>query len=263
MPPKKLGETLSRLGVHIAALTDHDTVGGIAAFSKGFKGLVIPGIELSVMFENEDVHLLGYGFDFHNEILLERLLYYQEVRRQRIVKICDKLRELGFRIQDEEIFAAAGGAEAPGRPHAARVMMERGFVKSYEEAFQKYLGFGKAAYIPKAKMGLDEGIELIHQAQGLAVLAHPALTRSEAVWQKALEYPLDGIEVFHPSHNEKFSEELLQVCREKNLAVTGGSDYHGNWEQRDRLGEYGLSLEQWIAFKQHLKGKNTYLVTYL
>ncbi len=259
-PPKKLGESLSRLGVHIAALTDHDTVSGITAFSRGFKGLVIPGIELSVIFENEDVHLLGYGFDFHNETLNERLNYYQEVRRQRIVKICDKLNELGFAIQHEDVFAAAGQTEAPGRPHAARVMIAKGYVKSYEEAFQKYLAFGKDAYIPKAKMSLDEGIELLHQAQGLAVLAHPALTRSEEVWKKALEYPLDGIEVFHPSHNERFSEGMMQICKEKKLAMTGGSDYHGNWETRDRLGEYGLNLDMWISFKQHLKDKNTYLV---
>jgi len=261
--PQKLGETLSRLGVHIAALTDHDTVSGIDAFSRAFKGLMIPGIELSLIFEDEDVHLLGYGFDFHNEILLERLRYYQEMRRQRIVKICEKLNDLGFDIHYEAVFATAAKTQAPGRPHVARVMMEKGFVKSYEEAFQKYLGFGKAAYIPKAKMSLDEGIELLHQAQGLAVLAHPALCRSESVWRKALDYPLDGIEIFHPSHNEKFSEGLMKICQEKKLAVSGGSDYHGDWETRDRLGEYGLNLDMWILFKKRLKDKNTYIVTYL
>lgn len=261
LKPKQLAEMLNQMKVHVAALTDHDTIDGFAVFQENFKGLAIPGVELSVQFDNEDVHLLGYGFNPADQLFIDRLRYYQDIRRDRIWKTCAKLNDLGFDIQPEDVLAAAPNPSALGRPHIAKVMVAKGMVPTTELAFKRYLASHKPAYVPKAKMSLPEGIELIHKAQGIAVLAHPGIYRSEQTWRKALNYSPDGVEVHYSQHNQILIDTLLKEADIRKLAISGGSDYHGDWEGKDKLGEYGLNLQEWIRFKEYLYHKGTYIVS--
>lgn len=262
--PARVAELLTRKGVMAASLTDHDTVNGFALFRKKFRGVAVPGVELSVLHDGIDFHLLGYGFDPDDEQLNERLNHYRTVRHQRMAKIVAKLQELGLPIHRKEVEKDLGAATAAGRPHIARVMVKRGWVKSISEAFNTYLDYDKPAYVPKAKMTFEEGLALIHAAKGIAVLAHPGKS-SPGGLTPLLNHPgLDGIEVWHPDHNEEMSRELAEMGRKNGQILAGGSDFHGSRPgAQPSLGEFGLDIRRWMDFKTALITRETFMSPWL
>ncbi len=235
MSPAELVEYAHRKGLSAIAITDHDTIDGIdeaiaAGINLGIE--VVPGIELSVKYSNHNIHLLGYLFDYQQQDLHVALTRLQAGRLERNIKIIDNLKKLGLAIEFSELKKSAGSGQN-GRPHIARLMIEKNFVQSMDEAFEKYLGEGGLAYESRFIYGIQEAISLIKNAGGIAVLAHPLqLDRSVDDFSHALQQlrdmGLDGIEVYYPNHSRQFRKRLISLAEKDCLLMTGGSDYHGS-----------------------------------
>jgi hypothetical protein len=217
------------------AITDHDTIEGLEeglleGEKIGFE--VIPGIEISAEHSPGSMHLLGFFIDIHDPRLKERLGYLQRARADRNPKIAEKLRQLGVDITFEEVLKASGGGQV-GRPHFAQVLLEKGYVRSFQEAFDRFLKKGAPAYVEKVRFSPEESIRFINEATGVAVLAHPntlhmnGYSELENLMLRLVKKGLKGIEVYYPEHS------ALEVARYKTLAerhgllITGGTDYHG------------------------------------
>ncbi|ABW19088.1 PHP domain-containing protein [Alkaliphilus oremlandii] len=227
--PKELVEYALEKGLSGIAITDHDTIDGIeeavdhASIYKDF--IVIPGIELSAEYHGEEVHILGYGIDYKNSSLKEKLRYLEKERRDRAYKIVSKLNSMGMKLDYESIMQTVQNGVV-GRPHIARALVEHGYVKNLEEAFNKYLAQDAAAYVPRAKLSPQEAIGLIKAARGISVLAHPGLIQSDKIIEDILTLGIDGIEVYHSEHTGSLSRKFLEMAEEHNLFVTAGSDFH-------------------------------------
>ena len=217
------------------ALTDHDTVDGLAeAVAAGERlGLeVIPGVEISAQFPGGTMHILGLFVDYHNGLLDQRLAVLKQARIDRNPQIITKLNALGIPITMARVEEISGGGQV-GRPHIARALMELGAVRNLQEAFDKYLGFRKPGYVSKFRFPPDQALTMIREAQGIPVLAHPfTLDLGSAYALKNLLIELKGqglagLEVFYPEHTPEHEALYLKLAQELNLLITGGSDYHG------------------------------------
>ncbi|GAB7387482.1 PHP domain-containing protein [Bacillaceae bacterium] len=221
-------------GLRAVAITDHDTVGGIAeALAAGREtGIeVVPGIEISTLHEGQDVHVLGYYVDFRDERFLERLSELRGTRDLRNRMMVEKLRELGIEITLDEVYARRREERGNvGRPHIAEVLVEKGIVGSLEEAFDVYLGKGGKAYVTPPRIAPQEAIDLIRQAGGVPVLAHPGVYGDDGMVEKLIRYGLAGIEVFHPDHDEEDEARYRRMAERYGILLTAGSDFHGERE---------------------------------
>ncbi len=210
-------------------ITDHDTVKGIgpALASSSYFGVeIVPGIELSTMYESEEIHILGYYINYKDKWFLSILDEIQDSRSKRAEKIVNKLNELGVNITILEVRALAG-AGAIGRPHIARAMIERGYINNIKEAFDKYIGNGCPAYTERYKLSSEEAISVVKNVGGIPVIAHPGLIKDRANIGKVIELGIEGMEVFHPKHDSETIRDMLTVAESKKLLITGGSDCHG------------------------------------
>lgn len=234
MSPTRLVELAATRGLSGIAITDHDSVEGVdeAKIAGAHHGVtVVSGVELSVTCDGEQMHLLGYLFHHRSNELIQAFKKLQEGRDDRNRRILDILKSIGFSITTEELRKVAGPGEC-GRPHIARVMVEKGWVRSINQAFKDYLGNGKVAYCPRFLYAIDEAVDILHKAGGVAVLAHPLQLeyREGDVFQaieKLVVQGIDGIEVYYPTHSLKFRKRLIDFCENRGLLKTGGSDYHG------------------------------------
>ena len=216
------------------AVVDHDTVDGNAeAFAEGAQqGLeVIPGVELSCDFTPVNVHVVGLFIDPTNSGLTEALEEVREYRKRRNPKILAKLAELGMSIDLDEVAAKTGG-KTIGRPHIAEVMVEKGYVADFQEAFEKYLAYNKPAYVGRRRISAEEGVELIHGAGGLAFLAHPGIYALpprvlDSMVFKLARAGLDGVEVYYSDHLPTDTAFLKRLVDEYDLLASGGTDFHG------------------------------------
>jgi len=233
LPPAEVIKLAQHANVTALAITDHDTVDGIPeALSAGREvGIeIIPGIEISSRWRGAEVHILGYFIDWMDAGLQERLAQYRATRDDRNPRIVEKLNELGIDITYAEVAALAGPASV-GRPHIARVLMNKHYVTSAKEAFDRYLADGAAACVPRDLPDPAEAITVIHAAGGVPVLAHPSwLDRSEGIVPLCKELKsagLAGIEVHYSTHRPEQTSHYLNVAKQLDLLVTGGSDFHG------------------------------------
>lgn len=242
--PDELVREAKRAGLTAMALTDHDTVEGTAAARAEARrqGIgFLPGLEISAEFQPGTMHILGYGFDDANAALLERLAYVQRCREERNPRIVERLNGLGMALTMEEVEAASGGGLV-GRPHFAKVLCDKGYVQSRQEAFDRYLAKGQSAYVDKVRLSPEESIETIHAAGGLAVLAHPLQLKAEddgaleAILRRLKDAGLDGLECHYRNHTEQDTARFLALARKYGLLVTGGSDFHGANRPSIRLG---------------------------
>ncbi|WP_206425307.1 PHP domain-containing protein [Staphylospora marina] len=219
-------------GLYAVAVTDHDSVDGVEEALEAGKrwGMeVIPGVEISTLWQGREIHMLGLFIDHKDPGLLEKLEELRDVRRRRNLMMIDKLNELGIDLTLEEVEAKKRGKADlnVGRPHIAEVLMEKGIVRSMEEAFDKYLGKNGLAYVTPDRISPVEAIRLIHRSKGAAVIAHPGLYGMDEILPWLVENGLDGIEVNHPDHTEEDKARYLRLAEQWNLAVTAGSDFHG------------------------------------
>lgn len=242
--PREVVDRACQLGLKAIAITDHDSVSGYteaARYARG-KGIeVVPGIELSSAQADEDIHILGYLIRPGNKKLAETVKRFRRIRAERGKKMVKRLARLGIRIDYEEVLAAAAGAPV-GRPHVAEVLTARGMVRSYNQAFDKYLALNGPVYVPKAKLLPSQAIDLIHRAGGVAVMAHPMLTDRDKVIPELVTVGLDGLEIYHPSHTRAARKRYRQMARRYELICTGGSDAHG------RNGRYGEIGEEHVPY---------------
>jgi len=227
--PEELASLAHEKGLRALALTDHDTVEGCAPMATACRerGMeFINASELTCEAGGFEIHLLGYFLNTEHELLLKKLRESQLIRQNRIREMTDALNAVGIPLQSEAVFELAG-CKAPGRPHVARAMVSAGFVSSVDVAFGKYLKKGKPAWVPKKKMSAEEAIDLVHQADGLAVMAHPGLNKTDDVIPGMIDAGLDGLECFHSRHSITDIERYEALTEKHKLLATGGSDCHG------------------------------------
>lgn len=247
LPPAKViaAARAARLGA--VSLTDHDTTAGLAeARAAGAQhGIrVINGVELSAVEDDTETHILGLHLSELNE-LEHRLSGIREMRMGRAMRIVERLESLGVSITFESVLAQAAGGTV-GRPHVARALIAAGHAGDFREAFERWLGNGKPAFVAKDKLPLAEAIGLIHRAGGLAVLAHPGSqgTRERIAALSAIG--LDGVEVLHPGHSWDDAQRLDSLAGEFDLVRSGGSDWHGSSDGSRSLGMMRVP-STWLA----------------
>ncbi len=244
MSPAQLVRYAKEKGLSAMALTDHDTIDGVPeamaeAAKQHFE--LVPGVEISVTYPKGEMHILGYYLDIASPSLMQALQELRRHRDERNPKMIACLNRLGLKITMEEVAAEARGTIV-GRPHFAAAMVKKGYVLTLAEAFEKYLGSGKAAYVPKERLTPEEGIKLIREADGLAVLAHPKYMAAESfanferTLQNLISYGLNGLEVYYSEHSSAETQAFLEIARKYNLLVTGGTDFHGHNKPDLQLG---------------------------
>lgn len=256
--PEELVLHAQQHGLACIALTDHDTVEGCAraaAACAKVKMEFITGAELTAEHKDIEVHIIGYFLDTESRALLERIAQFQAVRQRRIHEMVAALNKLGVPLKVEAVFALAN-CKSPGRPHVARALVKERLIGNLDEAFEKYLKKGRPAWVPKTKMSALESIELIHQAGGLAVMAHPGLNRTDEIIPVLVDAGLDGIECFHTKHSTVMSERYLEIAEKYRLLVTGGSDCHGYSKNKPLIGTVRVPfmyVEKLMAARQNRK----------
>ena len=238
--PSELVREAKRLGLHYLGLTDHDTAAGLAEARRecqsGGAPVLVPGVELSTEEAGREVHVLAYFAEFERGELAELLAGQREERVRRLRRMVGKITALGMPIDEERVLALAGPGSA-GRPHIARAMAERGYVKSVAEAFSLYLSPGKPGYVERTKLDPVATAEMVRRAHGVAVLAHPGLIGDEAIVRQLLgSGAFTGVEVWHPNHDAVATERYLRLAEEHHLVGTGGSDFHDGEEGSGYLG---------------------------
>ncbi len=250
LSPAALVQKAHVLGLAALAVTDHDTISGLAEAADTARELGIdflPGVELSVEDKDGRFHLLGYGFDPEFPELTEKLTALRRGRAARNVQMAEKMAALGLPVTLDDVRAAAkkhGGEESEviARPHFAQALINKGVVASVQEAFDKYLASGKPLYQAKEVLTPADAIALLHRAGGVAVMAHPGLIPlSEAALAARVaalqgEAGLDGIESLYSQHSPADTERFLDLARRHDLLVTGGSDFHGTPKPHVPLG---------------------------
>jgi len=241
-------------GVTVLSVTDHDTMAGIPEALEAGRKLgvrVIPGVEMTAHFHDQEMHILGYFADdarWQQAEFQKRLRDFERIRLERCKKMVGRLRELGMKIDFEDVTKLKSRG-ALGRPHVARALLAAGQIRTFDEAFSRFLSRGKPAWVDKARIASEEAISLIHGARGLAILAHPGLLRNERIPAELLDEGLDGIEVYHTKHNARLSSRYLQWAEEHSVLGTGGSDCHGNGHHEPILGSVrieGTLLENFL-----------------
>lgn len=238
--PAEVVEMAAAKGITSLAITDHDTTDGIKeAVDAGKKqGVhVIPGIELSTKYKGKNIDILGYQIKESKELLevLKRVRDHRENRAQLIV---NKFCELGMTITATDVQKYSQG-DVIARPHIAKAVVEKGYAKNAQEVFDLYLGDGKPCAVDKMVLSPEEGIQLIHNAGGIAVLAHPILIRDDIIVEELMQFAFDGIEVWHRKHEPDDIIRYKGIGSKFNKLITGGSDYHN---EEHSIGDFGFDL---------------------
>jgi predicted metal-dependent phosphoesterase TrpH len=230
LSPAALVQAVRAAHLDVFSISDHDTLDALAEAERYARPLglsLIPGIELSALWrKNVELHILGYFLDPQNARLLAFLRESREARRTRLHAMLSRLRGLGIVVEAEEVLASARDGNV-GRPHLARILAKRGFVASSDEAFDRYLGEDKPAYVPRPEVTIGEAIQVIHEAGGLASLAHPGLQNRDEAIPDLMAAGLDAIEAYHVAHTRGQAKHYRRLAERRGLLVTGGSDFHG------------------------------------
>jgi hypothetical protein len=242
--PTQAVEEATAAGVRVLSLTDHDTVEGVpealqAGEAHGIE--VIPGTELSAHLDDREVHLLAYCLDHLSPRLAAYVELVHQQRRDRGAAIVKRLNQLGVNVTLEDVLVRADGGPV-GRPHIAAAMVASGAVSNKEEAFSHFIGDRRPADVPKSRSPAHDVIAMVHELGGVVILAHPGLSVSDSIIQRLVDVGLDGVEVFHPSHQPPQIDHLTELADRLTLLTSGGSDSHGE-SYGARIGDYGIGCE--------------------
>lgn len=243
------------LGIGAIALTDHDTVAGIAEAqtAAAIHGVAyLPAVEITARHGRHEVHVLGYGIDPAAPALAALLETGSALRDRRIRTMIAKLNELGVPVDAEAVFELSGGGSV-GRMHLARVVHEMGHAPTVQGVFDKYIGAGKRAYAPRTAVAVAEAIDAIHGAGGLAFLAHPGIGKTRHVLPALLALPFDGIEAYHARHSPGQTEGFIALANERGLMVSGGSDCHGAAKFEPTMGKVQVPFARYEAIRDRLE----------
>ncbi|WP_145045458.1 PHP domain-containing protein [Paenibacillus xylanexedens] len=228
-------ELAKHKGLAAVALTDHDTVAGVAEALRAGEKLgieVVAGVEISTRAGGRDIHVLGYYVNIEDKTFLERLRNLREAREERNHRIIAKLQELGLAISWQEVIEGLGRPLEPdesiGRPHMADVLVNKGYATDMRDAFDRYLAEGKPGFVSVPRVAPEEACRWIREAGGAAVIAHPGLYGNDELVREIIQNSKpDGIEVFHADHDLAEERKYADLALEFGLIQTGGSDYHG------------------------------------
>lgn len=226
--PAQLVEEAAAKGIGVIAITDHDSWNGVteaqAAAARLGNVRVLTGVELGAQWENDSVHILAYHVDRGCEALHAKMDELRHGRERRLEKMLAKLESLGYHV---EVEACDPLNRAVGRPHVAKALVAKGYFNTVQEVFDALLHRGGPAYVPQPKLSPEEAVTLIHQAGGIAVLAHPSELSDGSLPERLLrQVPFDGVEVYHPSADLAAQAKWLSLAKELGLLVGGGSDFH-------------------------------------
>ena len=228
--PAEVAGRVASAGTRVWSLTDHDTVAGQAEGARAARSLgvrFVPGIELSVHLGQREIHVLGHFIDPAHRALVRFEDFLAERRRVRMGEIVTRLAALGIAIGEDDIVRWSGG-KTIGRPHVARALVEAGAAASVKEAFDRYLGEGRPAYVPRFRLEAEESIRFIGESGGVATIAHPGSSGVErGDLARLRQAGLAGLEVDHPDHNPSVRDKYRRLCQELDLVPTAGTDYHG------------------------------------
>jgi len=227
--PVAVVEAVRSAQVGVFSVTDHDTVDGLdeAKRAADLAGLrLVPGVELSAYWGAVEFHILGYFIDPANSALRAFLRKTREARHARLHAMLSRLQAMGMSVPAGDVLARANNGNV-GRPHLARTLVERGFVSNPDEAFDRYLGTDKPAYVPRPDVAIRDAITVIREAGGIASLAHPGLHNRDDAIADLMAAGLAAIEVYHPKHGFGRAKGYRRLARRYGLLTTGGSDFHG------------------------------------
>ena len=249
LSPERVIEAAERCGLAAIALTDHDTINGIpaaraAAASTGIR--VIAGTELSAFQDDQEIHLLALHLS-RLDALEKRLGELRTLRYARAIEIVKKLNSLGVELTLDEVLSQSNGG-AVGRPHIARAMIARGAANDFRDAFARFLGAGASAFVPKAKLSVEDAISIAHEAGALAIWAHPGDGGRRERLEPMVAAGLDGVEVKHPGHSGEDVRRLQALAEFFGLVQSGGSDWHGATDGPRRLGIMNVPVE-WLEIQ--------------
>ncbi len=241
--PQQVVQKAAEAGLQRIAITDHDTVSGIAEARIACLETnleCVSGVEISSEISDNEIHMLAYDFDPEYKPLLGLFELQRERRQQRAIGFVGALRESGVNIPpSDELSLGEADKGTVGRPHIARLIVDAGSAASMDEAFAKYLVPGTSTFVPKSFPEVEDVLKLIEAAGGVSILAHPGHFTSHADLLMLIDLGLNGVEVIHPSHDEVLQEYYGNLANRFNLIATGGSDFHG-WREGDeeKLGSY-------------------------
>lgn len=238
LTPAQLVDLAYEKGLEVLAITDHDTLEGLVEAkerAKKYEIEIINGVELSTKYKGISVDILGYGVD--KKEALELILKQAKIEREnRAYRIIEKFNDIGMRITVEDVKEISGDG-VYARPHIAKAIVKKGYVKTVQEVFDKYLADGKPCCIDKMVLTPKDAIELIHQSGGIASIAHPILLNDDQLLENMIqEHKFDAIEVWHSKQNKNDSKKYKNIAKKYNLIATGGSDYHNDLQT---LSEFG------------------------
>lgn len=257
LSPFELIKKTKEAGLSVISITDHDSINGFqdaCVYGKELGVEVIPGVEISTDLEDKEIHLLGYFINPDNDELTKYLSFFREERFHRAKRIINKLRNLGLKISIDDVLDRAKNSSI-GRPHIANTLTEMGLVKSFNEAFEKYIGDFGPAYERKIHVSPHSALKLINEAGGLSFLAHPGFM-NESILLNFIKSGIDGIEVIHPQHSSNQIRFYRGIVNQYCLLESGGSDFHGGEKWDDgNLGKYTLSQSSFDAMKKMLGKK--------
>jgi predicted metal-dependent phosphoesterase TrpH len=252
--PEKLIKKVQSHGIDTISITDHDSTNAMeeaALYADKYGIEIIPGVEISTDIRDTEVHILGFFIDPKNKELEHYLHFFRDERHKRAIRIVKKLNLLGLNISMEDVLALAKNS-AIGRPHIAQALMAKGQVKTFFEAFYKYLGNHAPAYERKVHLSPQSAFKIINDAGGLSFIAHPG-KMPEILIKELIDAGVDGIEVIHPSHSPEQVKFYRGIVNEYFLLESGGSDFHGGKrEDEENLGKYFTSSKVVDAMRRRL-----------
>lgn len=243
--PNEVIQEAKRAQLACISITDHDVIDGVALAQEAgrLEGIeVIAGIELSSMHGGKDVHILGYGIDIERGPLVERLNVFLDGRVARMKQMLIQLHQIGMKDLDYDEIALMTKSRAVGRAHLALHLMQKNYVSSFKEAFDKYLAEGRPGYAPKSEQTPAQAIDLIQQSGGVAVLAHPMLTQKDEIIPHLVAAGLGGIEVYYPNCSDTIIHFYEKIGRKHGLILTGGSDAHGKVKPYTYVGKAVVAM---------------------
>ncbi len=261
--PAEVAELAKKIGLSAIALTDHDTIDGLAEFQKTGTELgieTIPGIEFAALWDHyhrPEIHIVGLGFDPAHPLLSERMADIQKSRDLRNHKMCEKLTSIGLPVTIEEVSANAGG-DIITRAHFANVLLQKGYIRKKEDAFSRYISPGLPGYVEREFLTPELCIRTIKEAGGAAVLAHPTLyglnpEQIEALCRELIPYGLDGIECQYSTYSLAETKAITALAEKLSLLPSGGSDFHGKNKPNIHLGSGKSNLAIPYSFWEELK----------
>lgn len=250
LTPTQLIDLAIEKNLSAIALTDHDTFDGIGEFFEYGKDKnieLIVGIELSTVFENTEIHILGLLMENNLEIANYLANIYKQSRIDRNTKMVKKLSDEGFEITMDELYKVAKG-NIIARTHFSMLMVKKGYVKTINEAYKLYLRPNCKTYVEREHLGVEETIRIINDAGGIAVLAHPVLydlgyDEIDVLVGKLKQIGLQGIEAIYSTYSKKDQEEMIRLSKKYDLVITGGSDFHGNFKPHIELASANVPIE--------------------